>query len=183
MDYQEKTVLLKSGQTCVIRCPEGRDAEMLVAYMKATAGESRNLMREPEEVTMTVEQEREFLRDRAASETGLMLLAEVNGEHAGTASFDTVGRRSRTRHRCSVAITLYRKFWGMGIGTALLGEILAGAKAAGYEQAELEVVSTNEAAVGLYQKLGFQVTGTIRRALKYKDGSYADFLFMSKDLA
>ena len=31
---------------------------MLVAYMKATAGESRNLMREPEEVTMTVEQER-----------------------------------------------------------------------------------------------------------------------------
>ena len=50
-------------------------------------------MREPEEVTMTVEQERDFLRDRAASETGLMLLAEVNGEHAGTASFDMVGGR------------------------------------------------------------------------------------------
>ena len=64
----------------------------------------------------------------------------------------------------------------------ILGEILASAKAAGYEQAELEVVSTNEAAVGLYQKLGFQVTGTICHALKYKDGSYADFLFMSKDL-
>ena len=182
MDHQEKTVLLKNGNPCLIRRSEERDAEMLVAYMKATAGESRNLMREPEEVTMTVEQERDFLRDRAASETGLMLLAEVNGEHAGTASFDMVGGRSRTRHRCGVAITLYRKFWGMGIGTALLREILTSAKAAGYEQAELEVVSTNEAAVGLYQKLGFQVMGTIRRAFKYKDGSYADFLFMSKDL-
>ena len=182
MDHQEKTVLLKNGNPCLIRRSEERDAEMLVADMKATAGESRNLMREPEEVTMTVEQEREFLRDRAASETGLMLLAEVNGEHAGTASFDMVGGRSRTRHRCGVAITLYRKFWGMGIGTVLLGEILTAAGTAGYEQAELEVAAANAPAIGLYRKLGFEVTGTLPRAMKYADGTYADFLFMAKPL-
>ena len=182
MDHQKKTVLLKNGKPCLLRRSEERDAEMLVAYMKATAGESRNLMREPEEVTMTVEQERDFLRDRAASETGLMLLAEVNGEHAGTASFDMVGGRSRTRHRCGVAITLYRKFWGMGIGTALLGEILDMAKSAGYEQAELEVVSANAPAAALYRKFGFETTGTVPRAFRYGDGTYADFLFMVKTL-
>ena len=87
------------------------------------------------------------------------------------------------RHRCTVGISLYRAFWGMGIGTVLLGEILDAAGTVGYEQAELEVVSTNEAAVGLYKKFGFQVTGTIPRAFRYRDGSYADFLFMVKRLA
>ena len=44
------------------------------------------------------------------------------------------------------------------------------------------MVSTNEAAVGLYKKFGFQVTGTIPRAFRYADGTYADFLFMVKKL-
>ena len=86
------------------------------------------------------------------------------------------------RHRCTVGISLYREFWDMGIGTALMGEILAGAKAAGYEQAELEVVSANTPAIALYRKLGFETTGTIPRAFKYQDGSCADFLFMVKNL-
>ena len=63
-----------------------------------------------------------------------------------------------------------------------MGEILAGAKTAGFEQAELEVVSANAPAIGLYKKMGFEATGTIPRAFKYKDGSYGDNLFMVKDL-
>ena len=140
------------------------------------------MIRGPEEVRTSLEEEVEFIRRNRDDPRGLMLLAFVDGQLAGPCSFAAVNNRNRTRHRCAVGIALYQKFWGMGIGTVLLGEILTSAKAAGYEQAELEVVSTNEAAVGLYQKLGFQVTGTIRHALKYKDGSYADFLFMSKDL-
>ena len=63
-----------------------------------------------------------------------------------------------------------------------MSEILAGAKAAGFEQAELDVVSANAPAIGLYKKMGFEITGTIPHAFKYRDGSYADFLFMVKDL-
>ena len=86
------------------------------------------------------------------------------------------------RHRCAVGIALYQKFCGMGIGTALLSEILAAAKAAGYERAELEAVSTNAPAIGLYKKLGFEVIGTMPQALRYQDGTYADFLLMTKRL-
>ena len=62
------------------------------------------------------------------------------------------------QHRCNVGISLYRAFWGMGVGTALMAEILAGARAAGFEQAELEVVAANVPAIGLYKKMGFKKT-------------------------
>ena len=183
MDYQEKTFLLKDGRTCRIRRPEEADAERLVEFLKTICGETRNVLREPEEITITVEREREFVGRMAASGTELMLVAEVDGAHAGNATFSAVGESSRLRHRCGVDIALYRAFWGLGIGTALLGAVLDAARAAGVEQAELEAVSTNAPAVALYQKLGFETTGTVPRAMRYKDGTYADFLFMVKDLA
>ena len=182
MNYQKKTVLLKNGQTCVIRRPEEGDAEMLLEYLKVTSGETPYMIREPEEVRTSAEEEVEFIRKNREDPRALMLLAFVDGALAGSCSFGGVSERNRMRHRCTVGISLYREFWGMGIGTALLGEVLAGAKAAGYEQAELDVVSTNERAAGLYRKLGFETTGTIPHAFRYKDGTYADFLFMAKPL-
>ena len=182
MDYQEKTVLLKNGKTCLIRRAEERDAEILLEYLKATSGETPYMIREPEEVRTSLEEEVEFIRKNREDPRALMLLAFVDGKHAGSCSFGGASERNRMRHRCTVGISLYRDFWGQGIGTTLMNEILAGAKTAGYEQAELEVVSTNEAAIGLYKKLGFETTGTIPHAFKYKDGTYADFLFMVRSL-
>ena len=182
MDYQEKTVLLKNGKTCLLRLAEESDAEMLLEYLKVTSAETPYMIREPEEVRTSVEEEVEFIRKIREDTMALMVSAFVDGELAGSCSFAGSSERVRFRHRCNVGISLYRKFWGMGIGTVLMREILTGAKTAGYEQAELEVVSENAPAIGLYQKIGFKETGMIPRALKYKDGSYADFLFMVKDL-
>lgn len=182
MEYTEKTVTLKNGKACLLRRAEETDAEALLEYLKITAGETPYVIRGPEEVRTSLEEEVEFIRRNRDDPRGLMLLAFVDGQLAGTCSFAAVNNRNRTRHRCTVGIALYRKFWGMGVGTVLLGELLDMAKSAGYEQAELEVVSANEAAVGLYKKLGFETTGTMPRAMKYKDGTYADFLFMVKRL-
>ena len=182
MDHQGKTVLLKNGKTCLLRCPEESDAEMLLEYLKATSAQTPYMIREPEEVRTSVEEEVAFIRKNREGPRALMLLAFVDGTLAGSCSFAPASERNRMLHRCTVGISLYREFWNMGIGTALMGEILASARTAGFEQAELEVVSTNEAAIGLYKKLGFQATGTLPRAFKYKDGTYADFLFMVKKL-
>lgn len=182
MEYTSKEVLLKNGRTCLLRRPEESDAETLIEYLKVTSGETRNFVREPEEISMTVEEELEFIRHMREAPHALHLLAEVDGVFAGSCSFDVQRDRMRTRHRCLIGISLFQKFCGIGIGTALLSEILHYAKIAGYEQAELDVVSTNAPAVGLYKKLGFETTGTIPHAMKYKDGTYADFLFMVKSL-
>ena len=182
MDYREKTVPLKNGKICTLRLAEDSEAEMLLEYLHVTSAQTPYMIREPEEVRTSVEEEVEFIRKNRENRRALHLLAFVDGKLAGSCSFAPNSERIRARHRCTVGISLYREFWGMGIGTALMSEILSAAKTAGFEQAELDVVSENAPAVGLYKKLGFRETGTIPHAFKYRDGSYADFLFMVKDL-
>ena len=182
MEYASKEILLKNGRACLLRLAEASDAEMLLEYLKATSAQTPSMIREPEEVRTSREEEVEFIRKNRENPRALHLLAFVDGAFAGSCSFAPDSERLRMRHRCTVGISLYREFWGMGVGTALMEEILTGAKAAGFEQAELDVVSGNAPAVGLYRKMGFETTGTIPRAFKYKDGTYADFLFMVKYL-
>ena len=182
MEYTAKRVTLKNGKSCIIRRPERADGERIARDKKATSGETPYLMVGPEDIDWTTEQQGARIEHWNGSPDRLRLLAEMDGELAGVAIVYSNNPQTRLRHRCCVDITLYRKFWGMGIGTALLREVLNAAEVAGYEQAELEVVSTNTPAIGLYRKLGFEVIGTMPRAMKYADGSYADFLLMVKRL-
>ena len=67
----------------------------------------------------------------------------VEGKYAGSCSFGGVSERNRMRHRCTVGISLYRDFWGQGIGTVLMSEILSAARAAGSEQIPIAVLHIN----------------------------------------
>lgn len=64
----------------------------------------------------------------------------------------SLGNYERYAHRCSVAIALYQKYCGLGIGREMLKTVLTVAKQCGYEQAELEVVSTNTPAIRLIRE-------------------------------
>lgn len=182
MEFLSKTTVLKNGGACVIRRPEAPDAERLLRYQKEASGETPYLVAGSEDIDWTAEEQAARIARWNASSSRLRLIAEVDGALAGAAVLYPVGAQRRLRHRCCVDITLYQKFCGMGIGTLLLRELLSAAKAAGYEQAELETVSTNAPAVALYKKLGFEAIGTMPRAMKYKDGTYAGFLLMVKRL-
>ena len=56
----------------------------------------------------------------------------------------------------SFAISLYKDYRGMGIGTALMKEMLHILKERGYKQASLAVQKANYA-VKMYQKIGFVI--------------------------
>ena len=56
--------------------------------------------------------------------------------------------------------------------------LTAFSREAGYEQIELEVVSSNTPAINLYKKLGFSVYGERPRSFRLKDGNYSDELLM-----
>jgi len=181
MLYKERVIASVEDQDVLLRNARAEDAENLLHYLKATAEETRFLSREPNETEdMTIEQETEFIRSRNESSTDMFLVAERGNELVGTCSFMGKGNFRRYAHRCDIGIALYQKYWGQGIGTAMLTEILSAAKQAGYEQAELEVVSDNWSAIQLYEKIGFQKYGTFPHNMKYADESYADAEWMLK---
>ena len=94
----------KNNRTIVLRNATPEDAEDLITYLKVTTAETPYLIREPEEVAMTREQEEAFINHCLNSDRSLMLIATLDGKHIGNCSFNPVGNYKRYQHRCEVAI-------------------------------------------------------------------------------
>jgi RimJ/RimL family protein N-acetyltransferase len=63
------------------------------------------------------------------------------------------------------------------IGTELMERALRDAFQKGLQRVELDVMASNQKAIGLYQKFGFQVEGRKRKA-RFLDGFYEDIITM-----
>lgn len=180
MLVKEEIVKL-NGHDLLLRNAGEEDAQMLLEYLKTTCGETRFLVKEPEEITLTLEEECKFIRHQNESDINLMLLGFWDGEYVGNCSL-MGNNASRYRHRASIGIALYQKYTGRGIGKVMLEKLFMAAREKGIEQIELEVVADNVHALSLYKKLGFEIFGTFPNNMKYKDDTYADVYWMMKKL-
>lgn len=182
MRFDVRTIILKDGRTCILRPTHPDDAEQMIEYMKQTAGETPYLLRYPDEVSYTLEQERELLSNILNDPDHVMMVAVVDGKVAGNCSISGIGAKRKIRHRCAMAIALYQEYWNLGIGSAMIDYLTELAIRLGYEQIDLEVVEDNTRAQALYRKCGFKETGRRTRALKFDDETYHDELLMVKIL-
>ena len=182
MRFPEREITLKDGRTCVLK-PTGPEvaAEMIV-YMKITAGETEWLLRYPDEVNFTLEGEQDILGKILDDPGHVMMAAIVDGKVAGNASISGIGNKRKILHRCSLAIALYREYWSLGIGRAMIEYLIELAKEIGFSQMDLDVVAENTQAQALYRKCGFIETGRRHNALKFDDGSMHDEILMYRDL-
>jgi ribosomal-protein-alanine N-acetyltransferase len=78
-----------------------------------------------------------------------------------------------------LTIAVAQEYWGRGIGSALLGALIAAAAEHGCAEVFLEVREDNPRARGLYQRRGFEEIG-VRRG--YYQPSGVDAIVMRKDL-
>ncbi len=175
-----KKVMLKSGETCILRHAEAKDADGVLGHLLLCCQQSPYLGRYRDEVSITLEEEKEFLQKCRASSNELMLVAQIKDTIVATASFGPVQDFDKYRHRGVFGISVKKDYWHKGIGTVLLDAIIEAATLAGYEQLELEVVAGNEHAVELYCKKGFEVYGRLENAYRMRDGSYQAELRMVK---
>ena len=182
MRFAPKNIILKDGRTCTLRPTVPEDAEAMIQYLKETSGETEYLLRYPDEVTFTMEGEREILGRLLEDSSSAMMAAIVDGRVAGNCSINGLGPRRKIRHRCSMAIALYREFWHLGIGTAMIEYLTELAREIGYQQMDLEVVAENTQAQALYAKCGFAESGRRHHALRFDDGSLHDEILMYKEL-
>ena len=105
------------------------DAEAVLACLKQVGGETDNLTFGSEGLPFTAEQERIFLQEQQASDHGVFLCA-LDGPHlVGTASLQPLPRRMY--HRAELGISVVKAYWGRGIGSQLLEQVIAYAKAHG----------------------------------------------------
>ena len=181
MRFESKEIVLKDGARAILRSPRVEDAQEMLNYLKATAGETEFVIRYPEECTMTLEQEERFIRSIVDSESDVMILCVIDGRIAGNCQLK-FGTRIKTRHSGRVAIALYREFWGRGIGTILFEEMIGLAKQRGLMQLELEFVEGNERGRALYEKMGFSIVAVRPDAYLLKDGSFRKEYIMMKKL-
>ena len=181
MQYS-KTVTLKNGRTCIIRNGTEQDAEAALANFNLTHEQTDFLTTYPGELSFTVDQEREYLKQKAESRREIELVAEVDGKIAGMAGVGLIRDAEKTRHRASFGISIDRAYWGLGIGWALTEGCIECAGAAGYSQMELEAVADNERALALYRKAGFVEYGRNPKGFRSRLTGWQELVLMRLEM-
>lgn len=182
MKIAETKIALKDGRICHLRSIQPSDAQAVLSLMQALFAETNNLTCYPDEFCMTVAEEEPFIAANLESEGAALIGAFVDGVLVGDVSVSPLGTQERLRHRCSLGIGIVQSHWGLGIATALMDACLDAAWEMEFELVQLDVVSTNEAAIALYKKFEFEPFGLQPHGFKYRDGSYADLLHMQRSL-
>ena len=181
MHYQ-KTIRLKDGMEAILRNADGNDTKEVLELFCRVHGETDYLTSYADETTLTEEGERQFLAAKAESENEIELIAFMDGKAVGSAGITALGKKYKIKHRATFGVSVLKDYWGLGIGRALTEASIACAKAAGYKQIELEVVSENAAAVSLYRSVGFVEYGRNPRAFFSRRGVWQENLLMRLEL-
>lgn len=167
------------GLSFIIRSARIEDAEQLLELIPKLDSETPFMLREPGEFNMTLEQEREFIKSKQDSERDLLLVAEVDGEIVGTLGFSGNTLR-RYRHSGQFGMAVLKKYWGRGIGSALLGMLLEWTDSKGFLRVSLQVYATNSSAIRLYKKFGFEEEGRLRKDCIISSGEFVDTIVMAR---
>lgn len=87
-------------------------------------------------------------------------------------------------HVCNAGYMVSERVRGHGIGRAMCAHSLREARRLGFLAMQFNmVVSTNTAAVRLWQDMGFSIVGTVPKAFKHREHGYVDVHIMYQWLA
>lgn len=174
MEIFKKTYTLINNQELILRTVKHGDEKELIHQMKLADSESKFLAREKGELEFTQEEEDNFIESLIQSGTQLQLVAIVDSKIVGNCAVRLISNKLRYLHRVSLGFAICKDYCSIGIGSIMIQECINWCKNKDFDQIELEVVTENIDAIRLYQKYGFEISSTLKRSMKYLDGSYAD---------
>ncbi len=151
------------------------DADQLVDLMSQLASESSFLMYEHDEVPSPTMLAR---RISATKNSEQILVVEIDNEFVGYLAL-TLGTFKRNRGVATLALGVRGSHTGNGIGSELMSAAISEARKIGIYRLQLHVQTTNELAIKLYRKFGYEVEGTLRNAARV-NGRLVDKYMMAK---
>lgn len=123
---------------------------------------------------------KEFLKKDLEVHQEKYIIAAIDGESVGSVGLGP--ETGRCQHIAELGIFVRRKFWGKGVGSALIREAIKLAKQLGIRKITLDTTEGNERAIKLYNKFGFE-TEAYQTDRVYVDGSWRKYYFMGLQLA
>lgn len=175
-----ETRTTKDRRPIVIRSARPSDAAGILEHARAILAERIYSVTEPDELTMTVEEEAAWIEGYREHPGRLAIVAELEGKVVGFLHF-AVQDKKRVEHVGSFALSVDADYRNQGIGRLMIEELLAWATVQPtIEKVALGVLSTNERAIALYRKLGFQEEGRKVREIRMGMGEYVDDVLMYK---
>lgn len=177
LDNAFKEIKLKDEQQLIIRKPELNDADDIIDYLNIVGGESDNLLFGAGEFRLTVEQERAHIENINKDTNCLMILGTIDNKIVSVAQISAPNRK-RIEHNSEIAISVKKEYWGIGVGSAMMEELIQFAKEhISIKNISLGVRAINHNAIKLYEKYGFEKIGVHKHYFNV-NGNYYDEILM-----
>lgn len=162
----------------LIRQIHESDAMEFMDLRKTIEEETQFMLLEPGERETALQEERSLIAEVMATDNQAIFVAQVNGMLVGYLKASG-GKYIKNRHSVYLTAGVLQDFTGRGIGTRLFSELEQWAIEHEIHRLELIVMQHNEAAIGLYKKVGYEIEGIKRNSL-FVDGVYVDEYYMGK---
>lgn len=161
-----------------VRSIQESDAEPFIALRRQIFGETKFMLIEPDEVRLSVDEQRSRIKSILSCSNSHIFIAEDEGKLVGFL-YAGGGEFRRSAHAAHIALGVLAEFHSQGIGTQLFAALERWAKQARITRLELTVMPHNPRAIHLYEKVGFTVEGKKRNSLRVEN-LYVDEILMSK---
>ena len=176
---QQRQIVLKNSQSILIRNPQKRDAEQVLALAKAVLAEEVFNLSTLSEFTVGIQDEIDWFNTYQAKPYSMILVAEHQDQVIGLLDFAN-GHRQRIAHTGEMGISVAKAYRHLGIGSALLQTLIDWAASTSFiEKINLQVHATNVHAIKAYLKNGFRIEGVRKSELKYSEQEYVDSILMA----
>lgn len=176
----EVTRKTKDGRVVKLMSPRALDGQEVLETMREVIRQSQYLLITPQEFTLTIEQESEFLQRHFEHPDKVIIIARVDDKVVGMLDF-SAGTRKKIQHQGEFGMSLHSDYHGLGIGYMMLESLIEWGKShPTIELLRLRVHAQNIVAQNLYKKAQFVIEGCEIKAIKHGPNHYDDVLFMSR---
>ena len=182
MRMQGKYVKLNNGLDVVIRSLIPKEAKQYLQYLLKVYGESSYVGLTSEEVgSITVKKIKKQIAEYEKQGRNILLAAFGRDvKIIADCKLTLISENDRENHRANVLISVYKKLWNNGAGSALMNTALDYAAKNGFKQFEADIMTDNYHALFLLEKFGFKAVGLLPRCRKDNKGGYYDYLRIIK---